>query len=103
MLGAAGTVCLLASVTRARLTVAQSQAWLNTVHCSLEFSNSIQGAFFLCCAYYLLKVSPGRGQLAVWHEAAVHTVHAREGGEVGGEAEVGAGQQQRVSEDRRIR
>ena len=32
VLGAAGTVCLLASVTRACLTVAQSQAWLNTVH-----------------------------------------------------------------------
>ena len=32
VLGAAGTVCLLASVTRARLTVAQSQAWLNTEH-----------------------------------------------------------------------
>ena len=32
----------------------------------------------------------------MWHEAAIHTVHTREGGEVGGEAEVGAGQQQRV-------
>ena len=32
VLGAAGTVCLLASVTRPRLTVAQSQAWLNTDH-----------------------------------------------------------------------
>ena len=39
----------------------------------------------------------------MWHKATVHTVHTREGGEVGGKAEVSAGQQQRVSGVREVK